>query len=73
MNSYIPKRGDYFMKGKDECSCWRWKHGICLIILGVLIWLNAAYGWLGWAKFVAVIAVLMGLKKLILGACCCKK
>lgn len=48
-------------------------HGVCLIILGVLIWLNAAYGWLSWSKFVAVIAVLLGIKMLILaGSKCCK-
>jgi len=47
-----------------------WK-GICCIVVGVLVWLNAVYSWWSWAKFIAVIVVLIGIKLLLMG--CCKK
>lgn len=60
------------MKDKDE-SGWKVHKGVSLIVLGVLIWLNASYEWLSWSKFVAVIAVLWGIKVLTMGCCCRKK
>ena len=47
--------------------------GICLIILGVLIWLNAAYAVVSWGAFVGIITVLLGIKLIILAGCCKKK
>ena len=51
-----------------ECGKWKMKHGIGLIILGVLIWLNVMYNVLSWAMFIAVIAIILGIIKLIMGA-----
>jgi hypothetical protein len=64
------------MKGKDE-ECWcRWeiKHGICMVILAILVWLNGMYSWIGWDKFAAIVIAVAGLKLLIKGCCCrCRK
>jgi len=60
------------MKDMD-CGKWKMKKGICLIILGVAIWLNAMYSWLSWAQFVAVVAVVLGIKMLIMAGMCGKK
>ncbi|MBW3022807.1 hypothetical protein KY308_01775 [Candidatus Woesearchaeota archaeon] len=54
----------------DDMAKWKMCKGICMIILGVLIWLNAAYAWLSWSKFIALIAVLWGLKMLLCSGCC---
>jgi len=63
------------MKGKEGCCCkWKLKHGICLIILAVLVWLNGMYTWISWYKFAAIVLGVLGLKMLIMGCCCkCKK
>ena len=51
-----------------ECGKWKMKKGIGLIILGVLIWLNVMYSALSWPMFIAVIAIILGIIKLIMGA-----
>ena len=47
------------------------KHGVKMIVVGILVILNQAYGWLDWATFVGAIFVLVGLVKLV--PCCPKK
>ncbi|MEE9525924.1 MAG: hypothetical protein V3V78_04950 [Candidatus Woesearchaeota archaeon] len=39
-------------------------HGTKMIVVGILIILNANYGWLDWATFVGVIFILVGLVKI---------
>jgi len=55
------------MKGKDMecCGMHMMKKGIGLVVLGVLVWLNATYAWLGWWKFVGLIIGIVGLIKFI--------
>lgn len=61
-------------KGKEECWC---KHkmmkGICLLVIGALVWLNEMLKWTNWAKFIAIIAVVLGIIMIIKSAMCkCK-
>ncbi len=43
--------------------------GALLIVLGVFIWLNDSNGWFNWAQFIAIIAVVVGIKKIAMGQC----
>ena len=43
------------------CKCM----GGCILVLGVLILLNALYGWMTWGVFVGVIVILKGLIALL--------
>ena len=45
-------------------------HGVKMILLGVLVLLNAYYMVFNWANFIAILLILVGLKKLFM---CCKK
>ncbi len=46
--------------------------GILLIVLGVFIWLNNARGWFNWAQFIAIVLVVVGIKKLVMKKYCQK-
>jgi len=59
------------MSEKDMAKHMR-MHGCKMLLLGVLVLLNAYYGFLGWDYFVGILVVLVGLKKLM-GGCCMKK
>ncbi len=56
------KRGDKNMMKEGHYKMWM---GICWIVIGVLVWLNAVYDWWSWAKFIAVLAILGGIKLLV--------
>jgi len=60
---------------ENKCDCrWVLKKSICLIVLAVLVWLNGTYRWIGWDKFAAIVIGIVGLKMLVLAACCkCRK
>lgn len=67
----ILDRGDVFMakkamkKGTSCGSCGCCSSGCCgawtWIILGALVVLNDVYGWVTWATFVGLLAVIYGL------------
>ncbi len=46
---------------KDHSKCW----GMSVLVLGVLVLLNAIYGWFGWGVFVGGIIILKGLVLLL--------
>ena len=55
----------------SSCSCK--KHiGIAVLVLGVLILLNALYGWLNWGVFIGGIVAIKGIIMLAHGNICCK-
>ena len=59
------------MKGHEGMcpGCMGWN----MLILGVLIGLNAYFNVVGWAMFIAIIAVLKGIMGIVKGRCNCKK
>ena len=44
--------------------------GICVLSLGILILLNALYGWLTWGVFIGVVVALKGVILLLHPNCC---
>ncbi len=62
-------------KGKDECWCkWKMKKGICLLVIGVLVWLNEMYSWTSLGKLIAIIAGVLGIIMILKAAFCkCRK
>jgi hypothetical protein len=57
------------MKEIGKCKCSPRCMGAKVLILGVLILLNAIYGWLSWGVFVGGIIAIIGLVHLIFGCC----
>ena len=52
---------------KKEMTPEHMKHkGMMMIVIGILVILNAMYGWFDWATFVGGLLVLVGLKFLVL-------
>jgi len=49
-------------------KCW----GLKMLVVGLLIILNAKYGWLNWAYFIGGLAMLKGLFMLLMPKCPCK-
>jgi len=44
--------------------------GISMIVLGILILANDSYEWLSWPAFIAIVSMIVGVKKLLLKKCC---
>jgi uncharacterized membrane protein HdeD (DUF308 family) len=47
-----------------ECSCTSKSHGVCALVLGLLILANAQWAIVSWPIFVGIIVALAGLVKL---------
>ncbi len=67
-------------KGKEKVCCSEGEHhhcskckGIFMAVLGVLVLLNAYYGWLSWAYFIGAILLLKGLFVAVMHKCECGK
>ena len=61
------------MATKHACTCTPQCMGTKLIVLGVLIILNSAYGWFDWAVFIGGIIAIFGLVHVLLPVCPCSK
>jgi len=56
---------------KAKISEHKHKHGIGIIILGILVLLNAVYMPVNWPTFIGIILILAGIKVLIIKHNCC--